>query len=72
MNTTVTKHSPLIILHGLDSAREKIAEWIEEKPILNDVVSDQVVLNDENPLVWDGQQLVFISCESELEFEGNN
>ena len=25
--------------------REKIAEWVEEKPILNDVVPDQVVLN---------------------------
>ena len=34
-----------MILHGLNSVQEKIAEWIEEKPILNDVVSDQVVLN---------------------------
>ncbi len=45
MNTTVTKYSPLMILHGLDSAREKIAEWAEKKPILNDEMSDQVVLN---------------------------
>ena len=34
-----------MILHGLNSVREKIAEWVEERPILNDVVSDQVVLN---------------------------
>ena len=34
-----------MILHGLNSVREKITEWVEEKPILNDVVSDQVALN---------------------------
>ena len=32
-----------MILHGLNSAWEKISEWIEEKPILNDVMSDQIV-----------------------------
>lgn len=32
-----------MILHGLNSVRERIAEWAEEKPILNDEMSDQVV-----------------------------
>ncbi len=45
MDTTATKHSPLMILKGLDSAQQKIADWLRERPIQDELWSDQVVLN---------------------------
>ena len=36
---------PIEILHGLDTIYDKIKDWLQERPIQNDVVSYQVVLN---------------------------
>ena len=36
---------PIIVLHGLDTIYEKIKDWLQERPIENDLMSVQVVLN---------------------------
>ena len=36
---------PVIVLHGLNTIYEKIKDWLQERPIENDLMSVQVVLN---------------------------
>ncbi len=36
---------PIIILHGLDTIYRKIKDWLQERPIENDLMAQQVVLN---------------------------
>ena len=36
---------PIEILHGLDTIYDKIKDWLQERPIQDDIFSHQVVLN---------------------------
>ena len=36
---------PIITLHGLDTIYRKIKDWLQERPIENDLIAQQVVLN---------------------------
>ena len=36
---------PIITLHGLDTIYDKIKDWLQERPIENDLMDQQIVLN---------------------------
>ena len=45
MLSDVSNHCPTTILHGLDQIYRTIRNYSDKNPVLNDFLSDQVVLN---------------------------
>lgn len=59
---------PVIVLHGLDTIYEKINDWLQERPIENDLMSVQVVLNTLRRV--ENARAVFLVCFTKWGFQG--